>query len=230
MIQALKNLFAQYPLDFYSHFFLLLPVLIAIYRREYLTIIISIVVLYFAIRFIEESVFLYYAVKGKHMHSLNNGVLAVDILIVGELYYLTFKNNPIVKKITVFATAAAFLITLCNYMLNGPISVSNTIMRLLCILLAFAYFNKILSENRIRKIWLNTLFWVSSGFMIYCMGTFMRSLFSDYLLDPIKTPNETYDTFLAMDQVLNIIKCILAAVGMWVSKSDRDNYISQNNV
>lgn len=164
------------------------------------------------------------------MHSLNNGVLAVDILIVGELYYLTFKNNPIVKKITVFATAAAFLITLCNYMLNGPISVSNTIMRLLCILLAFAYFNKILSENRIRKIWLNTLFWVSSGFMIYCMGTFMRSLFSDYLLDPIKTPNETYDTFLAMDQVLNIIKCILAAVGMWVSKSDRDNYISQNNV
>lgn len=225
MLKSLKDLFDFYPLDFYSYFFMLLPVAVASYRREFLTPVLSIVTAYFLVRFLEECVFLYYVLIPKSTHSINNFSLILDSLLIGWFYWSSFTRNSIARKIAIAVTASIFVIATSNYLVEGLGSVSHSCMRLMMIILSLVYFNKILSENRVRKIVAHSLFWVNAGFLFYGMGTFMTSLFKDYLLDPMLTTKETYNLFSDMNQMLSIILSVLVAIGIWVSKNDRDNYI-----
>ncbi|RZM23506.1 MAG: hypothetical protein EOO88_25925 [Pedobacter sp.] len=222
MLQHLKDQFAAYPADFYSHFFLLLPVFIAIYRREFLTPVLWAITLYFTVQFVEECVLLYYALLVKYNHNVTKGTLVLDILLVGAIYFLSFTTNKFSQKIVLVATSLAACTALVNYLSAGPPSISRAIFCLLLIILSLTYFNRILAENRIRKIVNHSLFWVSAGFLFYGMGTFMTSVFSDYL---VVMPKETYDLFSDMGQWVSIILSVLASVGLWVSKYDKDNYI-----
>ncbi|MEZ0541480.1 hypothetical protein [Fibrella arboris] len=225
MMHALKAQFAAYPLDFYSQFLLLLPVFVALYRREFLTSILSVIVLYFGIRFIEECIFLYYTLIPKNTHSLSSGTLIVDTLLIGWCYFLGSESSNFARRLTVAMITVAFVVSTINYVLSGLESIGHSTLRILMIVLVLVYFNKVLAENRVRSVLLHSLFWVSSGFLVYGMGTFMTSLFKDYLLDPQKTSTETYDLFLYMDQILSILLSALAAIGLWVSKFDKENYI-----
>lgn len=225
MIKSLIDLFEFYPLDFYAYFLLLLPVVIAIYRREFVTQPLAIVALYFSVRFLEECIFLYYTLIPKSTHNLSSGALVVDILLIGELYLLSFTGSRLARRITIVITAIAFITVSANYAIDGLMSVSHASVRLMMIVLALLYFNKILAENRVKSILLHSMFWVSAGFLFYGMGTFMTSLFKDYLLDPKVTSKETYDLFSDIGQSLSMLHCVLAAVGLWVSKFDKDNYI-----
>ncbi|XWW44367.1 hypothetical protein JYG30_16520 [Fibrella sp. USSR17] len=222
MIQSLKAQFFAYPLDFCSHFFLLLPVAFAGYRRKFLTVPLLVISTYFIVRFLEELVFLYYALLVKNNHSEINGAIILDILIVGQFYYLSFTSHMFSRRITVWITVLGFLVALVNFVTDGPTSVSWPTLRLIMIILSLTYFNRILSENRVRKILLHTSFWISAGFLFYGMGTFMTSIFSVYLTEASK---ETYDLFSNMDQLLSVLFSILVATGLWVSKFDKENYI-----
>lgn len=222
MLQHLKEQFAAYPTDFYSHFFLLLPVFIAVYRREFLTPVLLAITLYFSVQFIEECVLLYYALLVKYNHGVTKGTLVLDILLVGAFYFLSFTGNRFSQKIVLVATLFAACTALANYLSVGPPSISRAVFCLLLIILSLTYFNRILAENRVRKVVNHSLFWISAGFLFYGMGTFMTSIFSDYL---VVMPKETYNQFSDMGQWVSIVLSILAAVGLWVSKYDKDNYI-----
>ena len=222
MIESLKAQFDTYPLDFYSHLFLLLPVAIAGYRQKFLTPALSAVALYFGLRFVEELVFLRIALLGKsNLNAINAGILP-DILLVGRIYYLSFKGNRFASQLTVIATGIAFIIAILNFLSISLTSISWPIVRLLMIVLALTYFNRILAENRVRKILHHTLFWVSAGFLFYGMGTFMTSVFSEYL---VRSSEKTYNVFSDMEQMISILLSVLAALGIWVSKYENESYI-----
>lgn len=222
MLRSVEQLFLSYPLDFVSQFFLLLPVLVAIYRRKSLSQVLLITALYFLVQFIEESLLLYYSVKAKNSHGIIKGIFLINILIIGDIYYISFKSNKISKYAVIFFTALFFLINLFNYFIDGMISVSNTAYRVILIVFSLMYFNKILQDNKIRRVVLHDFFWINSGFLFYGMGTFITSLFLDYL---IAMPPKTFDLFWNMGQVINVLQCLLVAIGLWVSEFDKDNYI-----
>lgn len=226
MLEQLRDQFEAFPLDFYSHLFLLLPVAMATYRRRLLTPALAVVAIYFGIRFLEETVFLYYALQVMHNIGLINRTLILDMLVIGLVYYLGFDSSRPYRRATVIVTLIAFSIALLNVVLS-PIRASQTaiswpIIRILLIILSLTYFNKILAENRVRTILLHSLFWVCAGFLFYGMGTFMTSIFNDYL---ITSPKKTYNAFSYMKELISILCSIMVAIGLWVSKYDKDNYI-----
>ncbi len=226
MLEQLRDQFEAFPLDFYSHLFLLLPVAMAVYRRKLLTPALAVVAIYFGIRFLEETVFLYYALQVMHNIGLINRTLILDMLVIGLIYYLGFVSSRLYRRTTVIVTLIAFLIAVLNVVLSPSqaryTAVSWPIIRLLLIILSLAYFNKILAENRVRTIVQHSLFWVCAGFLFYGMGTFMTSVFNDYL---IKSPKETYNVFSYMKELISMLCSIMVATGIWVSKYDKDNYI-----
>ncbi|MBO0948769.1 hypothetical protein [Fibrella forsythiae] len=204
---------------------MLLPVAVAVYRREFLTPVLLVVTAYFLVRFLEECVFLYYVLIPKSTQRISNLALILDSLLIGWFYWLSFARNSFAGKLTIAVTTLVFVATTSSYSLDGLGSVSHSCIRLMIIILSLVYFNKILSENRVRKIVSHSLFWVNAGFLFFGMGTFMTSLFKDYLLDPALTTKETYNLFSDMNQILSMILSALVAIGMWVSDSDKDNYI-----
>lgn len=222
--RSLKHL-ANYPLDFLSHFCLLLPALLYFYRREFLNTTLLCAILFFVIRFIEECVLLYYSLTRQNNLSLQKGLLVIDTIIVTELFYLSLKDRLFARQAGLALALSAVFVTVVAYMYSEYSFVGASLFRFLLIFFALAYFNKILAENRILRIVHHPMFWISSAFLIYGMGTFMTSLFTDYLLDSAKTSDQTFDLFWNMGQVLSIIQCILAAISIWVSKFDRLNYV-----
>lgn len=91
--------------------------------------------------------------------------------------------------------------------------------------LSLAYFNKIIADLRIRNILKHTLFWFTAGLLVFVTGTFFTSLFSEFIFDPKTVPDETFDFYWNINNILFVIFSALSALGLWVSKYDRDNLI-----
>lgn len=225
MYQRLIALLSEYPIGAINHLLLLLPVCVAGYRREYLDGKLVLIALFFLIHFVEESVLLYYVINGMITTSIQKGFLVIDIILLAEFFYVSYKGKPAIQRFSVILSLFIGLVVIANYRSQTMSFVSESLFRLLLICFAILYFNKILAENRILRIVNHSIFWISAGFLIYGMGTFMTSLFTDYLLDPSKTSDQTFDLFWNMSQLLSIIQCMLVSIGLWVSKFDRENYI-----
>lgn len=90
---------------------------------------------------------------------------------------------------------------------------------------SLAYFNKILADLRIRNILKHPLFWFSAGLLIYVLGTFFTSLFSEFIFDPKTVPDETFDFYWNINNVLFVFFSLLSAIGIWCVRYDQDNVL-----
>ena len=225
MVEALIRQFCKYPLDFISHLFLLLPVTIGAYRQKYLTNTLLSVAIYFAVQFLQETVLLNYTLNKCSSIKLQQLLLILDTVILSEIFFLAFKDRKSNKYITLFALTISLLVSTIDYLIIPLTSISSSLFKLTIILFSLMYFNKILSENRIKNVLKHSMFWISSGFLLLGMGTFFSSLFIDYLLGDSKEQDNAFDLFWAIDQVVICLQCILIAIGLWVSKFDKNNYI-----
>lgn len=205
---------------------LLLPVAVAAYRREYLSGILSVVGLYFLFHFIEESILLWYVLYQKPTTTIQKVFFLIDVILAAQAFYIVHKHHRNLRRISLVSCAVIGVIILIDiWQQVSQGSVSAALVRLLLIFFALTYFNKILSENRVLKVIHHPMFWVSAGFLVYGMGTFMTSLFTDYLLDESKTSDQTFHLVWNIGQLLCIVQCILTAIGFWVAKLDRNNYL-----
>ncbi|MBO0939538.1 hypothetical protein J2I47_23515 [Fibrella sp. HMF5335] len=227
MFDQLISLLAKYPVVTLGHIMLLLPVVFGILRREYLNSVLVFVVIYFAIHFIEQCLLLYYVIYDKKTIGVQKGFLIFYTIIIARLFYISYRNSVKLRRIGLITCLLIGIVLLIDFQYNSFAFIGATLFRLLLIVFSLTYFNKILSENRVLRTIYHPMFWISSGFLIYGMGTFMTSLFTDYLLDATKTSDQTYGLFLTMAELLGIIQCVLVATGMWVSKFDQKNYINQ---
>ena len=226
MVDHLFFTLQKYPVVALSHFMLLLPVAIAVHRREYSSPILWVIGFYFLLHFIEESILLYYVVYKKQTAGIQKSFFLLDVLIAGQAFYLGQPHNRGLRQVGLFSCGVIGGLILADFWGQGlPTFVSAALVRLLLIFFALTYFNRILAENRVLKVIHHPMFWISAGFLIYGMGTFMTSLFTDYLLDESRTSDQTFDLFWNIGQLMCIVQCILAAVGFWMTKLDTTNYI-----
>lgn len=221
----IKRLMLAFPFDFIAYFLLLLPVILSVYRQKFLTRNLVAVSTLFLARFLEDTVLNYYAMLNKFNLDQQRGFFIIDVILLTVIYYLSFsRKNSVTRFVLFFAFISVTFLSL-NYLFYRSLSGGSFFSRLTYIIFSLLYFNEILAENRIKNVLKHPMFWVSAGFLFFGMGTFMTTLFTDYLLDPSKTPYATYELFMNMNQIVSWIQCLLVAIGLWVSKFDKDNYI-----
>lgn len=224
-MDMLEEQFLKYPLDFIAHFLLLLPIAVGVYRRERLTNTLVAVIVYFLIIFVQEVVLLVYTLNKVSSIRLQQLLLIIDSLITAEIYYLAFKYKTSYRQIVVVSLAISLTILIINYLAIPLAFISSSVHKLTIILFSLMYFNKVLLENRVKNMINHAMFWISAGFLLFGMGTFFSSLFIDYLLGDSNELDIAFDLFWGLDQVIICIQCILAAIGFWVSRYDRANYL-----
>ncbi len=79
---------------------------------------------------------------------------------------------------------------------------------------------------RVKNITKHSMFWFTSGLLIYSTGTFFIMLFSEYWYKDInKVSAEVFDKYWNASQVLFIIFCFFSAHGLWLSKYEQENLI-----
>lgn len=78
---------------------------------------------------------------------------------------------------------------------------------------------------KVKNILIDSLFWVSSGLIIYATGTFFISIFSEFIFNPNLVDDKTFDTYWKFNNILFIILVILSSIGIWLSKYDKENFI-----
>lgn len=226
MTERLISLFIKYPLDYISHIFLLLPVIIGFYRQKYLSNVLKGFVLFFIVRFSEENVLLYYSLNRMNSMGLQKVFMVVDVFLLIFFYYLLFKHRSGSLKVLFLLGGLIESALLIHLLLYSKTGVSGSIGRFFMITIALLYYNVILQENKIRNILYHSMFWINAGFLVYAMGTFMTSLFIDYLIDSTKISNNMFDLFWNMSQIIICIQCILTAIGMYFAKEERTNQLS----
>ena len=224
MIERLLFLCEKYPLDFISHLGSSLPVIAGLLRFKYLSSSLIGVVFLFLFYFVKETVSLWLSVLVKNNLYIQNIDAFFSILLIGCIYYFAFADFSY-RKIIITFTSICLIVSIIFYKNFYVSSISLSVFRLFSIIISLAYFNKILSDMRVRSIAKHSMFWFSSGLLIYSTGTFFIFLFANYIYDINSTSDSTFDFYWNVSQVVFIVFILLSAYGLWVSKHDRENLI-----
>lgn len=144
-----------------------------------------------------------------------------EIAVVTAVYLTCFQKNGAKKWVKLIAILS-LLIVVFSYRQHTISTLGLTTQRLFVTVIVLLYFNKILIEARVKNILLYSMFWLSSGLLIYSVGTFFFSLFSSYLYSDTIS-NDEFNQLWGLNQILYIVLCLMASVGIWVSKYDTEN-------
>lgn len=223
MLERLLHLVERYPLNLVSHLSSVLPICLGLAFRNNLPRSYTIALLLFGLYFIADSVSLWLVLRQVNTYPVQNAQPLLEIWIVAAIYISCFENPRLARWIKITAALCSFMI-IVNYQENGIATISLTAQRLFVAVLVLLYFNKVLTESRIKNMLFHSMFWISSGLLIYSAGTFFFSLFSSYLYST-SSSNEEFDPFWKLNQLLYIILCLLTCVGIWVCRYDADNVL-----
>ncbi|UFH55683.1 hypothetical protein [Spirosoma sp. KNUC1025] len=225
MLDRLLLLYEKYPLDFITHLSSSLPILFGIVRYKYLNTASKLIVSFFLFFFIKETYGTWLAVLKVNNYFLQNLETIAQTWIVLAIALLCFRTSGL-KRLSVILGIICSIACIITYQSDAISSVSLSSFRLFAIFFCLAYFNKILIDIQVKNILLHTLFWFSTGLLIYSTGTFFIVLFSEYWYKDInKVPAEVFDKYWNVGQVLFIIFALLSALGLWTSKYDRENLL-----
>ena len=216
MWEALINLIIRYPLDFISQLFALLPVVIGLFHYKRLTVPMKWVVLFFATYFLKDSIAWVHSLKRESNLYLYNLLSFFEIGFVTIIYALSIPRQS--KKIALFAIFC--LLANVIFYSKHEIGVGNlTVARLFIIIVVLVYFTHVLNESLIRNILKHDMFWVSAGLLVYAAGTFFIFLFGKDLFDfGNSTAYETFDFYWSFQEIIFIIFCVLATIGLRFSE------------
>ena len=221
MIERLFHLIEKYPLNLVSHLFSLLPIVLGLTFFNCLSKSYRLVLLLFALYFISDTYSLWLVMARVSTYPIQNLQPLFEISIVTAVYLNSFRKNETEKWVKLAAILSAIII-IFSYRQNTISTVGLTTQRLFETVVVLLYFNKILIEARVKNILFHSMFWLSSGLLIYSAGTFFFSLFSSYLYSDTIT-NEEFDPFWKLNQILFIILCLMSSVGIWVCRYETDN-------
>jgi hypothetical protein len=221
MTERLFHLIEKYPLNLVSHLFSLLPIALGLALLNCLSTSYKIVLLLFALYFISDTYSLWLVMARVSTYPIQNLQPLFEIGIITAVYLNSFRKNETGKWIKLAAILSAFIIVF-SYRQSTISTVGLTTQRLFETITVLLYFNKILIEARVKNILFHSMFWLSSGLLIYSAGTFFFSLFSSYLYSDTIS-NEEFDPFWRLNQILYIIFCLMSSVGIWVCRYEIDN-------
>ncbi|WP_420148898.1 hypothetical protein [Spirosoma sp.] len=185
------------------------------------------VVIFFLSYFLKDSIALVHSLKRENNLYLFNLLSFFEIGIVAIIY--GFGMPKYAKKFLWFAVGC-LVINLLFYS-GQTISVGNlTLTRLFIIITVLIYLNNLLNEALIRNILRHDLFWVSAGLLLYAAGTFFIFLFGKDLFNfGAASAYETFDFYWNFQEIIFIIFCVLATIGLHFSEAgDHSNLVSND--
>ena len=221
MIERLFHLVEKYPLNLASHLFSLLPIVLGLTLFKCLSTSYRLVLVLFALYFISDTYSLWLVMTRVSTYPIQNLQPLFEISIITAVYLSSFQKNETRKWVKGAAILSAVII-IFSYRQQTISTVGLTTQRLFETITVLLYFNKILIEARVKNILFHSMFWLSSGLLIYAAGTFFFSLFSSYLYSDTIS-NEEFDPLWKLNQILYIILCLMASVGIWVCRYETDN-------
>lgn len=225
MLERLLFLWEKYPLDFTSHLSSSLPIILSLIRYKYLTKTLKLIFVFFLFFFLKETYATWLAILKENNYYLQNIETLVEIGILLAIALSCFKSFTW-RRLALILAGSCFIVSVFTYQSNAVSSVGLSAFRLFALFFCLSYFNKILTDVSVKNILLHSLFWFTSGLLIYTAGTFFIVLFSEYWYKDInKVPVEVFDKYWNASQILFIIFSVLSAFGLWVSKYDRQNLI-----
>lgn len=225
MAERLLQFFKLYPLDLISHLSSVFPIVAGLFRVGELRINLIYVWLLFIFCFLKDTYSLVRMFVSPNNLFIRNIEPIFETVLVGLVFLYSFEK-PVYKRIIVLATFIGVIVTLRFYNSQQVSAISLSAFRVFAIALALSYFNKILVDMRVKSIVKHGLFWFTSGLLIYCTGTFFIVLFSEYWYQDInKVPRDVFDRYWNVSQVLFVFFALMAALGLWTGKYDRENLI-----
>lgn len=213
--------FAKYPLDFMAHLSCVLPIITGLIRYNQLTISSRLIWLFFIWFFLKETYTLVLALSATNNLYVQNIEPIFETVFCGLIYYyclLKLSERSVASIGALICTA----VLIYSYESEAVSAVSLSTFRIFAIILVLIYFNRLLTDMHVISITRHTLFWFSSGLLLYSAGTFFIVLFSEYWYQGInKVPAEIFDRYWNSNQLLFIAFSTLSAIGLWLSKYDR---------
>lgn len=223
MIDRLYYLFEKYPLDFITHGFYLLPVVISIVQWGVKNKAMRSIAVYFFLGFVKECIMLWYSLNRWNNQSLVNVYTIIEVLLIGYIYSNTI-NERAQQKLIKIITVITAIICILGYQSNEYSSITTTTFRLYLICLVLLFFIWLLSKLNIRNIIKYNMFWFSAGLLLYAAGTFFMFLFSQLLLG-VNADSKDFDLYYNVNQALFILFCCFSSIGLWFSKYDKENRV-----
>ena len=159
----------------------ILPATIGVFRSRSLDNKLRLLLFYCSIIAIKEIVSVFLAQNGYRNLEVYNISNIVDSIPLFLIYYLEFSNKTLKKTIIIFIAIPTLfsiynIISLQGYEVFNTYSIS--IVNLFKILATLLYFYNILKKAENLNLIKTPLFWISSGLLIYSVGTFL--IFSLY--------------------------------------------------
>lgn len=217
--------YQEYPVVSIAELITLLPIIIGLfsfYSSEYKIKFLVILFICFFVRDISSNILAY---------SKQNNLFLYNIFSIIELFFLAliFFNDEKVhsinyKRMIIWGVIVASCIDIFFYS-KYDFSIGNfTVVRLYGLLVTVTYFVNILSELNVKNILTYSMFWINSGFLLYFCGTFFIFLLSDKVLSS-KVDTKVFQQYWDTNLIFYIFFCLLASVGIWFSKYDKENFI-----
>ncbi len=214
----------RYPLDVCAHLSSLVAVIFGMITFRLHRPAHRYVWLLFVFFFVKDSYSLWYIYQKSTNLFIQNLETLFETALVGLIYYSCFSNRNS-RRIILGAgilTTGVILLTYSPDQLSLP---SLLLFRVYSIVISLAYFNRILADLRIRNILKHPLFWFTAGLLIFVLGTFFTSLFSEFIFDPKTVSDETFDFYWNINNVLFVFFSLSGAAGLWCVRYDRHNVL-----
>ena len=225
MFERLLFLCEKYPIDFISHLSSSLPIFTGILRFKYLSLTSKFILSLFTFFFVKDTIALWLSLKSLNNLYIQNIEVCVEIILTGLIFLYSFKKKNY-TKVTVILTLICFVVVVIFYKGDSVSSVSLAVFRAFSIALSMLYFHRLLVDMQVRSITKHSMFWFTSGLLVYATGTFFSSLFIGYWYQSVdKVSAEVFDKYWNTGQILFVIFCLFSAYGLWVSKCDQENSI-----
>lgn len=160
--------------------------------------------------------------------SHENNLFIYNIFSFLELILLAcfFYNNHEIcakryKKIVIWGAIVALIIDSFFYSTENFSVVNFTVARFYGVIMIMGFFERVLSELTIKRIYLYPLFWTNSGLLLYFCGTFFIFLLGNEVLSNT-VKYDVFKQYWDISLLFYIVLCVLASVGIWLSKYDHE--------
>lgn len=210
-----KELFGY--LRLISSFAVLLPLLIALYKRNNMNTVQRKLALLLLVTLVTESIsnVLWYQKENNlpvyHFYTVAEFILIINVYRT-VLKKFFFKN--FFALITIIFISFAVLNTIFFQSLKTFNSNVTTLLGFIIIFLTLSYFYKLLKEVKYGMLESNPMFWLNSGFLIY----FSSNLILFYINNSMfKEANEVSYLFWGLHAIVNIILTVFYTIAIWVN-------------
>ena len=199
---------------------IVIPLIIAIKQRKYLSKELKILFLYLVIAVITEVLGNVWYILHKSNHFIINAFVIIEFVLISLMFHQVFIGKNL-KRIILIATSIYTLTCIYTFtVLEGFQTFNSTLSTIACLLIiiwVFIYFYQLLQKLEVKKLTVIPMFWISVGCLFYFSGTLFVFLYSDLIV--FQKELKFYKQLWNIYYVLLFIFRILLGIGLCFSKT-----------